>query len=83
MINVYKKAPPESLSNTYAIHTLWLKKELEDRGFKVLSTKESSYNKNLFIFYFEDSGELRKTINYILRYEMNGSLPKPTDSKNR
>ena len=83
MINIYNNAPSESLLNTYTVHTLWLKKELEDRGFKVISTKKSSYNKNLFIFYFEDTSELRETINHILRYEMNGSLPKPTDSKNR
>lgn len=71
------------LNTNYTICALWLAEELESRGFKCIGTDKNKNKPEFHVFYFEDSEELRKEVNKILRFERNGYVSKSKNSKNR
>ena len=70
------------LNDNYTICALWLAKELESRGYKCIGTGRNRHKPEFYVFYFEDSEELRKEVNKILRFERYGYVSKSKNSKN-
>ena len=59
------------VSVNYTVLSLWLAKALQDRGFECVGTGENFKKKQFKVFYFEDSDELRQTIDEIQKEKQN------------
>lgn len=51
------------IKTNYAIMSLWLARELESKGFKCIETGPNYYKPGFQVFYFEDTNDLRATVN--------------------
>ena len=71
------------LNTKYTVCALWLAKELEKRGFKCIGTDRNKSKPEFHVFYFEDTEDLRKEVDNIVRYERNGTVSKSKDCHDR
>ena len=55
----------------YTVLSLWLARELQDRGFECIGTGRNINKKQFKVFYFEDSLELRQAIDEIQKEKQN------------
>ena len=65
----------------YTVLSLWLARELQDRGFECIGTGRNINKKQFKVFYFEDSLELRQAISEIQKEKQNAKA-KVCESKN-
>ena len=67
----------------YTVLSLWLAKELQNRGFECIGTADNTYKTGFKVFYFEDTDELREEIRNIKKEKYQNeklqynNLPKP------
>lgn len=59
------------VSVDYTVLTLWLAKELQNRGFECIGTGRNIKKEQFKVFYFEDSDELRQAIDEIQKEKQN------------
>lgn len=65
----------------YTVLSLWLANELLERGFECIGTGTNIKKREFKVFYFEDSKELRRAIDEILKEKQNAEA-KVFKSKN-
>ena len=65
----------------YTVLSLWLARELQDRGFECIGTGKNINKKQFKVFFFEDSDELRQAIDEIQKEKQNAKA-KVSESEN-
>ena len=64
------------LNTKYTVCSLWLAKELEERGFECIETGKNQKKPEFNVFYFKDTAELRNEVNRIMEENQSGKISK-------